>query len=70
MERTLTSTTHLEVQGLELGSIDNLTNVLVGLVEGKGLVSKQAVGRYQVGGLIGFAIESTVQFGKEEVDLI
>lgn len=35
---------HLEVQGLQLGSIDQLTDVLVGLVEGQRLVSKQAVG--------------------------
>lgn len=70
MERTQTSTTHLEVQGLELGSIDNLTNVLIGLIEGKGFVSKKAVRCYQVGGLVGFSIESAVQFGKEEMDHI
>lgn len=40
----MTSATHLEVQGLELGSIHHLTDVLVGLIEGKGFVSKKAVG--------------------------
>ena len=39
----MTSATHLEVQGLELGSIHHLTDVLVGLIEGKGLVSKKTV---------------------------
>lgn len=40
----MTSATHLEVQGLELGSIYHLTDVLVGLIEGKGFVSKKTVG--------------------------
>lgn len=38
------SATHLKVQGLELGSIDQLADVLIGLVESKGFVPKQAVG--------------------------
>lgn len=66
----MTSATHLEVQGLELGSIDHLTDVLVGLIEGKGFLSKKAIGGYQLGGFIGFSIKSAVQFGKEKVDLI
>lgn len=64
------SLTHLEVQGLEFGSIYHLTDVLVGVIEGKGFVSKKAVGRYQLRGFVGFSIESAVQFGKEKVDLI
>lgn len=40
----MTSVTHLEVQGLELRSVDQLADVLVGLVESKGFVSKKAVG--------------------------
>lgn len=68
--RPTSSATHLEVQGLELGSIDQLADVLIGLVESKGFVPKQAVGRDQLGGFVGFSIESAVQFGKEKVDLI
>lgn len=66
----MTCVTHLEVQGLELRSIDQLADVLVGLVESKGFVSKKAVGCYQLRGLIGFSIQSAVQFGKEKVDLV
>lgn len=62
--------THLEVQGLELGAVDRLTDALVALAEGQGFVSKKAVGRYYQGGLVCFSIEATVEFGKEEVDLI
>ena len=66
----MTSGTHLEVRGLELGPIYHLTDVLVGLIEGNGFVSKKTVGRYQLRGFIGFSIESAVQFSKEKVDLI
>lgn len=60
----------LEVQGLQLGPVHGLTDVLVGPVEGEGFVSEKAIGRHQLGGLVGFAVQSAVQFGKEEVDLI
>ena len=66
----MTSGTHLEVQGLELGPIYHLTDVLVGLIECNGFVSKKTVGWYQLRGFIGFSIESAVQFGKEKVDKI
>lgn len=60
----------LEVEGQQLGAVDHLADVLVGLVEGQALVPKQAVGRNQLRRLVLLPVQTTVEFGEEEVDLV
>lgn len=63
-------TNYLEVEGQQFGSIHRLTDVLVRLVEHQRLISEQSVGRDQLGGLVLLPVQTTVEFGEEEVDLI
>lgn len=60
----------LEVERQQLGAVDRLADVLVGLVEAQRLVSKQAVGGDQLRRLVLLPVQTTVEFGEEEVDLV
>lgn len=70
MKQTCVTSSHLEVEWQQLGSVNRLTDVLVCLVEGQRFVSKQSVSRDQLGGLVLLPVQATVEFGEEEVDLI
>lgn len=61
----MTSGTHLEVQGLELGPIYHLTDVLVGLIEGNGFVSKRRLADTNSEDLLAFRAEPAIQFSKK-----
>lgn len=59
-----------EVERQQLGSVHRLADVLIRLVEDQRLVSEQAVSGDQLGGLVLLPVQTTVEFGEEEVDLV
>lgn len=63
-------TTDPEVERQQFGSVHGLTDVLVCLVKHQRLFPKQPVGRDQLGGLSLLPVQSTVEFGEKEMDLI
>lgn len=66
----MTLTPDLEVERQQLGAVHHLADVLVRLVESQRLVSEQAVGGNQLGGLVLLPVQAAVEFGEEEVDLV
>lgn len=62
--------TDLEGEGLQLGSIQQAADVLVGGVEGEGGVAEEAVGGDQGSPAPRLPEEPTVEFGEEEAELV
>lgn len=60
----------LKVERQQLGPIDYLTDVLIGLTELECFLSKQTVCWDQFHRFVCFAIEAAVQLGEEKVNLI
>lgn len=59
-----------EVKRQQLGSVHRFADVLVGFVKGQRLVPEQSVGRDQLRGFVLLPVQTAVQFGEEEVDLV
>lgn len=70
MRWTRVGSPYLEVERQQFGPVHRLADVLVRLVEDQRFVSEQSVGRDQLGGLVLLPVQTTVEFGEEEVDLI